>query len=173
MLRRWAAGPRERLLATLAQERAWCLSHRPPTSLPATVPQGATIVVRGGSDTVQKLRSHAERTARAWSLDGRPLFGISVFAVLDMPLEDLLRKRFTNFRSIHLHTGYVWTFLDEARDPSQISPGAIVIAGDEETAVVCQVIDLVPAGDGTIVHLRLLPGLVEDYQALVERSVAS
>jgi hypothetical protein len=70
-------------------------------------------------------------------------------------------------------TGYVWTFLDEARDPSHISPGAIVIAGDEEAAAVCQVIDLVPAGDGTIVHLRPLPCLVEDYQALVERSVAS
>jgi hypothetical protein len=71
------------------------------------------------------------------------------------------------------HTGYVWTFLDEARDPSQITPGAIVIAGDEETAAVCQVIDFAPAGDGVIVHLKPLPGLVEDYQALVERSLAS
>jgi hypothetical protein len=35
------------------------------------------------------------------------------------------------------------------------------------------VIDLAPAGDGIIVHLRLLPGLVEDYQALVERALAS
>jgi hypothetical protein len=49
------------------------------------VPEDATIVVRGGSDTLDKLRRHAERTARAWSLDGQPLFGISVFAVLDMP----------------------------------------------------------------------------------------
>ena len=36
------------------------------------------------------------------------------------------------------HTGYIWTFLDEARDPGQIRPG-----------------------------------LVEDYQALVERAMAS
>jgi len=50
------------------------------------VPEGATIVVRGGSDTRDKLRRHAERTARAWSLDGRPLLGVSVFAVLDVPL---------------------------------------------------------------------------------------
>ena len=71
------------------------------------------------------------------------------------------------------HTGYVWTVLDEARDPSQTRPGAIVVAGDEEAAAVCQVIDLVPAGDGTIVHLKLLPGLVEDYRALVQRSLAS
>jgi hypothetical protein len=48
-------------------------------------------------------------------------------------------------------TGYVWTFLDEARDPGQINPGALVVAGDEEAAAVCQGVDLVPAGDGTIV----------------------
>ena len=54
-------------------------------------------------------------------------------------------------------TGYVWTFLDEARDPQQIKPGALIVAGDEDTAAVCEVIDLAPAGDGTIVHLRLLP----------------
>src|SRR5712691_7862035 len=70
-------------------------------------------------------------------------------------------------------TGYVWTFLDEARDPAQISPGALVVAGDDEAAAVCQVVDLVPAGDGTIVHLRLLPGLLDDCRALVERALAS
>ena len=70
-------------------------------------------------------------------------------------------------------TGYVWAFLDQARDPQQIKPGALIVAGDEDTAAVCEVIDLAPAGDGTIVHLRLLPGLVEDYQALVERALAS
>jgi hypothetical protein len=70
-------------------------------------------------------------------------------------------------------TGYVWTFLDEARDPGQIKPGAIIVAGDEDAAAVCEVIDLTPAGHGTIVHLRLLPGLLEDYQALLERALAS
>jgi hypothetical protein len=70
-------------------------------------------------------------------------------------------------------TGYVWTFLDEARDPEQIKLGALIVVGDEDTAAVCEVVDLAPAGDGTIVHLRLLPGLVEDYQALVERALAS
>jgi hypothetical protein len=70
-------------------------------------------------------------------------------------------------------TGYVWTFLDEARDPSQIKPGNLVVAGDEDAAAICQVIDLTPAGDGTIVHLKLLPGLVDDYRALVERALAS
>lgn len=70
-------------------------------------------------------------------------------------------------------TGYVWTFLDEARDPAQIRPGALVVAGNEEAAAVCQVVDLAPAGDGMIVHLRLLPGLVDEYRALVDRALAS
>src|SRR5580704_4060580 len=70
-------------------------------------------------------------------------------------------------------TGYLWTFLDEARDPARITPGALVVAGDQDAAAVCQVIDLVPAGDGTIVHMRPLPGLVEDCRALVERAFAA
>ena len=70
-------------------------------------------------------------------------------------------------------TGYLWTFLDEARDPGQIKPGALVVAGDEDAAAVCQVVDLAPAGDGTIVHLRLLPGLVDDYRQLIERALPS
>ena len=49
-------------------------------------------------------------------------------------------------------TGYLWTFLNEARDPGQIKPGAIIVAGDQDAAAVCEVIDLAPAGDGTIVH---------------------
>ena len=31
-------------------------------------------------------------------------------------------------------TGYVWTFLDEARDPGQIKPGTIVVPGDQDAA---------------------------------------
>jgi hypothetical protein len=64
----------------------------------------ATFLVRGGPDNVEKLRRHAERTARAWALDGQPLFGISVFATLGIPLDDLLRRRFTSFRTIYLPT---------------------------------------------------------------------
>ena len=30
-------------------------------------------------------------------------------------------------------TGYVWTFLDEARDPGQIAPGVLVVAGSADT----------------------------------------
>ncbi len=70
-------------------------------------------------------------------------------------------------------TGYVWTFLDEARDPSLIEPGAIVVAGDADAPAVAQVVDLVVKASGTIVHLRILPGLVEDYAELVRRTGAA
>src|SRR5258707_11421395 len=63
-----------------------------------------TLVVRGGRDTVDKLRGQAVRTARAWLLDGQPLLGISVFVVLGMPLEVRLRRRFSSCRTIYLPT---------------------------------------------------------------------
>lgn len=65
-------------------------------------PADAVVVVRGGSDTIDKLRRHALRTARAWALDDSPLFGISVFAVVERPLDALLRDRFSTFRRVHL-----------------------------------------------------------------------
>jgi hypothetical protein len=64
----------------------------------------AAVLVRGGPDTQDKLARHARRTARAWSLDGRPLLGISVFAVLDIPLDELLSARFATYRTIHMPT---------------------------------------------------------------------
>lgn len=67
-------------------------------------------------------------------------------------------------------SGYVWTFLDEAREPSLIRPGAIILAGDDDTPAVAEVVDLVPKAAGTIVHLRILPGLFDDYEALVRRA---
>jgi len=40
-------------------------------------------------------------------------------------------------------TGFVWTFLDEARDPALIAPGAIVVAGTPDAPAVAEVVDLV------------------------------
>lgn len=52
-----------------------------------------------------KLRTHARRTARAWCLDGVPLFGISVFCALDdigpASLPGLLNSRLRTYRCIH------------------------------------------------------------------------
>lgn len=85
------------------EQRPLLRSEQPPAS--------TTLVIRGGRDTPDKLRSHAMRTARAWSLDGQPLLGISVFAVLDEPLDDLLGRRFTTFRTVYLPTvGHLGAF---------------------------------------------------------------
>ncbi len=46
-------------------------------------PDDSMVIVRGGPDTARKLTTHAARTARAWSLSGQPIEGISVFCALD------------------------------------------------------------------------------------------
>jgi precorrin-3B methylase len=66
-------------------------------------------------------------------------------------------------------TGYVWAFLDEARDPSLITPGALVVAGDEDAFAVAAVVDLVEHPNGTVVHLDVLPGVLSNYLALARR----
>ncbi len=68
-------------------------------------------------------------------------------------------------------SGYVWTFLREARDPRLIEPGAIVVAGDEDAPAVAEVVEIVEKPAGPVVHLRLLPGAIEDYEALVRRAI--
>ena len=70
-------------------------------------------------------------------------------------------------------TSYVWTFLDEARVPALITPGAVVVAGDEDTPAVAVVVDLVPHPNGTIVHLDVLPGAIDNYLALARRVTAT
>lgn len=69
-------------------------------------------------------------------------------------------------------TGFVWTFLDEARDPGVVVPGAIVVAGDADAPAVVEVVDIVSKSAGDVVHLRILPGDVEDYAALVRRTLS-
>lgn len=49
-------------------------------------------------------------------------------------------------------------------------PGAIVVAGDPDAPAIAEVVDLVEKPSGTIVHLRLLPGTLEDYRALLQRT---
>jgi tetrahydrodipicolinate N-succinyltransferase len=68
-------------------------------------------------------------------------------------------------------TGHVWAFLRDARDQAVIQPGAIVVAGDEDAPAVAEVGDIVDKPAGQVVHLRILPGQLEDYQAVIQRAV--
>jgi len=45
------------------------------------------------------------------------------------------------------------------------------MTGDEDEPAVAEVVDLLVKGAGTVVHLRILPGTIEDDAALVARTV--
>lgn len=64
-------------------------------------------------------------------------------------------------------TGFVWTFLDEARDPARI---AIVVTGDEVGPVLARVVALTDRPGGTKVHLDLLPGDPAEYADALARA---
>jgi hypothetical protein len=67
-------------------------------------------------------------------------------------------------------TGFVWTFLDEARDPSRIAIGAIVVTGDEIDPVLARVASLTERPSGIKVHLQLLPGDPAEYADALTRA---
>jgi hypothetical protein len=65
--------------------------------------------------------------------------------------------------------GYCWSALSDALDVSLIVPGSIVVAGDSDAAALVEIIDLQDLGHDALVRFRILPGLIEDYQAVFER----
>jgi len=69
-------------------------------------PGDATILVRGGPDTAEKLTTHAERLRRRYVLDREPVLGISVFAALDdigqASLDGILSGKLATYRAVHL-----------------------------------------------------------------------
>ena len=69
-------------------------------------------------------------------------------------------------------TGYIWTWLSEARDPSMIGPERIVVVGDDDAIAMARVVDLIGRENGTIVHLEILPGTVaECFEAVARAAV--
>ncbi|HEU5001369.1 MAG TPA: hypothetical protein VFW71_01130 [Actinomycetota bacterium] len=67
-------------------------------------------------------------------------------------------------------SGRPWAFLDEARDPDRVAPGAIVITGDEENPVVARVVEVGPFGDGIRARLEILPGQPSEYATALARA---
>ena len=67
-------------------------------------------------------------------------------------------------------TGYVWTWLSEARDPSMIAPGRILVVGDDDAIAMARVVDLVEHENGRIVHVEIPPGTVAEYFEAVARA---
>ena len=100
-LRHSAPTPRGR---ARRHDRGWTEELRPHLR-DERPPDDATVVIRGGPDTLAKLTMHARRTHDAYVLDGEPLWGISVYCALDdvgpASLDGLLR-RFASYRAVHL-----------------------------------------------------------------------
>jgi hypothetical protein len=67
-------------------------------------------------------------------------------------------------------SGRVWALLEEARDPSLVVEGAIVVAGDDEDPFLARIVDVRPAGAVTKVHLEVLPGDPTEYAAALRRA---
>lgn len=54
-------------------------------------------------------------------------------------------------------SGFPWTLLDQATDPSRIKAGAFVIGGHDDALAVVEIVDV---GEDGVVHVRQLPGTV-------------
>ena len=65
-------------------------------------PDDHVVVVRGGDDDKEKLRRHAERTHRAYALKSEPLYGVSVYCVLDELAGRRLARQLASYRLVRL-----------------------------------------------------------------------
>ena len=65
------------------------------------------------------------------------------------------------------HTGYSWSLLEDAPDPSVVVPGALILAGEQvdpdDPVAVCRVVELEEINNHTVVRFEILPGDIEDY----------
>ncbi len=59
-------------------------------------------------------------------------------------------------------TGLLWTYVDQAIDPSAIVPGRLIVVGAGSAIAIAEVIDV--ADDG-LVHVRPLPGATDRRRA--------
>jgi len=79
-----------------------------PRVRPEAIADDRMIVVRGGPDNLASLARHAQRTSRAFLLDGEPLWGLSVMAALDdigpASLAGILAGRMATYSSVHTPT---------------------------------------------------------------------
>ena len=63
--------------------------------------------------------------------------------------------------------GLGWSTLRDARDPSRVTPGAMLLAGNSQG---CAVVRIVAIDDDGQVHFTILPGSVEKNRHLLGRT---
>lgn len=65
--------------------------------------------------------------------------------------------------------GLGWSVLGDARDPSRVRPGAMLVAGNRQAMAVVRVISVDEDGQ---VHFAILPGSLEKNRHLIGRALA-
>jgi hypothetical protein len=65
--------------------------------------------------------------------------------------------------------GLGWSVLSDARDPSRVRPGAMLVAGNSHAAAVVRVVAVDEDGQ---VHFTVLPGSLEKNRHLIGRALA-
>lgn len=65
--------------------------------------------------------------------------------------------------------GLGWSVITEARDPSRVRPGAMLLAGNRHAHAVVRI---VAVDDDGQVHFSILPGAVSKNRHLLDRTVA-
>ena len=117
----------------------------------------ATVLVRGGPDTISLIRSHARRTHRLYCLDGAPLWGISVFGVLDQEgpasRDGLLAGRLVSYEQVHSPSVGVLVDAGFALLPSFRRPHFTIRIEDDSSAEAARLLDLLgPAEENPYNH---------------------
>jgi hypothetical protein len=124
-------------------------------------PAEGVVVVRGGPNLIERLLGHAQRTHDAYTLDGEPLWGVSVFCALDdvgPGSLDALLRRFASYRVVHLPT--VRDLTDAGFDllPSFRRPHYTVRLGDAENRTLTRLLDALGPAQPNPYHGRKRPG---------------
>ena len=65
--------------------------------------------------------------------------------------------------------GLGWSVLSDARDPSRVCPGAMLVAGNSHAAAVVRVVTVDKDGQ---IHFTVLPGSLEKNRHLIGRALA-
>jgi hypothetical protein len=91
----------------------------------------ACVLLRGGPESAMKPRSHLERMRRAFLLDGNPVWGVSMFAALDVvgidSREGILSARLSTYRLVHFVAAGAVTATGCAVFPTFRRPHATVL----------------------------------------------
>jgi hypothetical protein len=163
------------------------------------VADDTVLLIRGGPLAVEKLVEHAQRQMREFSFRGAPMASVSVDGTVPagpssprggcqtdgglrrrrgQPVQEAREAMMAHDVVVDIPcavqqvdgTGFVWTLLDEARDPRRITVEAIVVTGDEVDPVLARVVSLTKRPTGVKVHLQLLPGDPADYAEALTRA---